>query len=68
MKIVSTTDNYLINGVQLSIGVPLDVDPSHLSEFLDLPGVVEVKPELPLKADPPAPKATPPAPDLNEKD
>lgn len=58
MKIVSTTDNYLVNGIQLSIGVPLDVDPSHAPDFLCLPGVVEVKPEL-HKSSNPAPSLPP---------
>lgn len=55
MKIVSTTDNYLVLGVQLSIGVPLDVDPSHAPDFLCLPGVVEVETELPKSSKPALP-------------
>ena len=64
MKIVSTTENYLVNGVQLSIGVPLDIDPSYLAEFLALPGVVEVNPELPTKSK----KAAPPTESITEKE
>lgn len=46
MRVISTTENFLVDGVQLPIGIVVEVSKELAPRLLSLPGVIEDDPEL----------------------